>query len=155
MSRGGVEDRANAGFVTQAEGEEGEPDFSHLGLSLAFSAAYINGVMQSEHREIRQQWAKVREFLLNAKSHGPADAGWISVKDRLPKRPSRVLVAYRKAFNAFRPEQQRRQVYEARYSGGAWRFLAPPLKNRKSDHVTHWMPMPKYPSPAATGDTDK
>ena len=71
---------------------------------------------------------------------------WISVKDRLPKKTHRVLVAYRKAFNSFRPTRHRRQVYEARYSGGAWRFLSPNLKNRLSDHVTHWMPLPAAPS---------
>lgn len=70
---------------------------------------------------------------------------WISVKDRLPRKPNRVLVAYRKSFNSFRVGQQRRQVYEARYSGGAWRFLSPNLKSRKSNHVTHWMQLPLPP----------
>lgn len=76
---------------------------------------------------------------------------WISVKDRLPKRAHRVLVAYRKSFNAFRGN--RRTVYEARYSGGAWRFLSPNLKTRKSTHVTHWMPLPIPPDAAPQGST--
>ena len=41
-----------------------KPDFSHLGLLLAFSAAYIDGVMAYEHPEIRKHWETIREYLL-------------------------------------------------------------------------------------------
>ena len=48
------------------EQREKECDFSHLGLSLAFSAAYINGMMTDEHPEIRKHWYSIRDFLLRA-----------------------------------------------------------------------------------------
>lgn len=70
---------------------------------------------------------------------------WIPVGERLPKNGVRVLVAYKKRFRKDRPGT-RYSIFDARFSGGAWRFLAPALKTRLSERVTHWMPMPKAPN---------
>lgn len=69
---------------------------------------------------------------------------WISVTERLPKRPWRVLVAYQKRFRKDRVGK-RYEIFDARYSGGAWRFLSPALKTRLSERVTHWQPLPRAP----------
>lgn len=60
--------------------------------------------------------------------------GWISVKDRLPKIGKDYLVTDGQAcmVSAFRVEKQ------------AWDFWS--LTFWSSDHVTHWMPLPKRPN---------
>lgn len=60
--------------------------------------------------------------------------GWISVKDRLPKIGKDYLVTDGQAcmVSAFRVEKQ------------AWDFWY--LTFWSSDHVTHWMPLPKRPN---------
>lgn len=69
---------------------------------------------------------------------------WISVNDRLPKKSHRVLVAYKKKFRVGRVNSPY-EIFDARYSGGQWRFLSPSLKTRVSRRVTHWMPLPSHP----------
>lgn len=60
--------------------------------------------------------------------------GWISVKDRLPKIGKDYLVTDGQAcmVSAFRVKKQ------------AWDFWS--LTFWSSDHVTHWMPLPKRPN---------
>lgn len=99
-----------------------------------------------QRNKLHSENADLRERLRNAER-------WMPVSERLPKNSNRVLVAYRKSFNLFRTIKANRwQVYESRYSGGAWRFLSPSLKNRVSRHVTHWMPLPKAPDAAMTAE---
>lgn len=68
---------------------------------------------------------------------------WISVKDRLPADTDRVLVVYRAPCRAV--GGNRRSVRFAHYAGGQWRFVTAKDSNRRSDRVTHWMPIPSLP----------
>lgn len=63
---------------------------------------------------------------------------WINVTDKLPTRPSRVLVVYR-------TKAGRERIIVCRYSGGEWRFLEPAHKKNKPGRVTHWMRLPMTP----------
>lgn len=69
---------------------------------------------------------------------------WIPVRERLPKKHFRCLVAYKKRYRSGRINSPY-EIFDARFSGGEWRFLHPQLKSRLSKRVTHWMPLPDAP----------